>query len=153
MNMLNPQGDIALTAKGEAYAVANMRPVGCPAGIDPVTWRRAVEARAETLLDMVAALMASLDQMDADPDLEPSMGWAWPEPVHGYAPDADMCEVEDDKCVCDDPHDGCLDMGELDTADNEYSLGWGIPTETTCQGLGYLTNDWGDREQDSQPVS
>lgn len=109
MSALHPHAEIALTSKGEDYAIAHMRPVGCPAGIDPVTWRKAIEARAEALLDMVAALMTSLDVMDADADLEPSMGWAWREPVEGYASGSgalDECESEDDQCVCDVPHDG-----------------------------------------------
>ena len=138
MNALHPHGDIAPTPKGEAYAVAQLGPAGCPPGVDPVTWRHAVEARAETLLDMVAALMASLDQMDGDAEAEL---------------DTDDEDVNEDGGDLNDTHKDDLDEGELDTADNEYSLGWSILTETTCQGLGYLSNDWGDRELDSAPVS
>jgi hypothetical protein len=92
MNALNPFGDVALTPAGTAYAEAHSRP--------------AIEARIETLLDMVMALTALLDDADGDPDAEPTMGWAWREPIDGYAPGGlDGCEPEEDKAIDDDPHD------------------------------------------------
>jgi hypothetical protein len=111
---------IRLTPKGEAYAVANMRPAGCPSGIDPAAWRRAIEARAETLLDMVAALMATLDQMDGDAEAEV---------------DTDDEDVDEDATE--------IDRGELDTSDDEWSLGWG---DSMCQGLGIMTAGRHDQE-------
>jgi hypothetical protein len=131
MNAANPHSDIALTLKGEAYAVAHLRPSGAPPDIDAAVWRQAVETRIETLLDMVAALTDSLDQMDPDADLEPSMGWAWREPADGYAPAAsvlDECEAEDDKAIEDDPHD----HGE----DDELSGSWRFANHISGGGSG-----------------
>ena len=135
MNALDPQADIALTPKGEAYAVAHLRPMGCPAGVDPATWRRAVEARAEALLDMATTLLAMLDQMDGDAEAEI---------------DTDDEAVDEDGGDMNDTHGDDLDVGELDTADFEYSLGWGIPTETTSQGLGYMCQGKGDQEDTTE---
>ena len=59
-----------MAKKGEAYATAHARPYGCPQGVEPHTWRQALESRAERHLSLAAALIAMLDVMDGDPDLE-----------------------------------------------------------------------------------
>mgnify|MGYP002622586469 CR=1 FL=1 len=51
MSALNPHAGISLTTKGEAYALAHVRPAGCPDGVDPVKWRRAIERRCQKLAD------------------------------------------------------------------------------------------------------
>lgn len=49
-----------------------LRPFGAPAGVDPAEWRAAVAARIDQLHDAMLALIAVLDLMDGDPDLEDS---------------------------------------------------------------------------------
>ncbi|GLQ56216.1 hypothetical protein [Devosia nitrariae] len=51
--------------------LCQLRPVGSPAGVEPLVWRRAVQGRIEGHLMAVEALMSALDSMDSDPDLEP----------------------------------------------------------------------------------
>jgi len=48
-----------------------LRPAGCPVGVDPRNWRAAVESRVDELLSAAALLLAFLDRMDGDTDLEP----------------------------------------------------------------------------------
>ncbi|PBB21123.1 hypothetical protein [Mesorhizobium sp. WSM4313] len=48
----------------------NALPFGMPAGMDPRTWRQAIEARVNELLDQSMALITALDLMEADCDLE-----------------------------------------------------------------------------------
>lgn len=64
---------IELTKKGEAYALRSTAN-GRPAGVDPETWREAIETRIEQHLGMVTAVLATLDDLDGDADLEPSIG-------------------------------------------------------------------------------
>lgn len=52
------------------FAVSKLAPFGCPQGVDPVAWRRSIEARLNELLDHSFALITALDMMEADPDLE-----------------------------------------------------------------------------------
>jgi hypothetical protein len=95
---------IELTPSGEAYALAHLRPAGCPPGIDPLTWRQALENRVEQHLSLVTTLLALLDGMDTDPDLEPIED---DEPsIGGHAPWGREVDLE------------------LDNADTEPSLGW-----------------------------
>lgn len=49
-----------------------LRPIGCPAGVDPVDWRNAVSKRIEQMAEAMANLIDALDQMDGDADLEPN---------------------------------------------------------------------------------
>lgn len=93
-----------------------LRPRGCPIGVDPVTWRQAVEARIEQLHDTTIALIAALDEMESDPDLE---------------------DGADDEPSIGVTYAGGTDL-ELDEADSEPSFGWNhdlnqakIPTENT----------------------
>lgn len=59
-----------------------LRPMGCPPGIEPAKWREVVELRIEHLQQRAARLIAALDAMDGDCDLEgnadgePWLGWA-----------------------------------------------------------------------------
>ena len=45
-------------------------PSGCPSGVDPSAWRKALAERIEQLRDAEAALIDALDSMEPDPDLE-----------------------------------------------------------------------------------
>lgn len=62
--------------------VTFIRPTGCPAGIDPINWRKALETRIERQAAILSALVDALDAMDGDCDLEangdaePWLGWA-----------------------------------------------------------------------------
>ena len=49
-------------------------PWGCPRGIDPSAWRKALADRIEQLRDAEAALIDALDSMEPDLDLEPNLG-------------------------------------------------------------------------------
>ena len=62
--------DIELSKKGEAYALRHLYPGGCPQGIEPRVWRDAVSERVDAHLAVVTSLLALLDDMDDDPDLE-----------------------------------------------------------------------------------
>ena len=53
-----------------------LRPHGCPIGIDPATWRKAVAERIEAHHEAMQALIDALDRSDVDPDLEPSLAAA-----------------------------------------------------------------------------
>ena len=61
--------------------IPSLAPVGLPTGIDPRTWRHAIEKRLNALLDQSLALITALDMMEVDPDLEDSaddevsLGW------------------------------------------------------------------------------
>lgn len=90
------------------------------AGFNPLEWRRATEARIEALHDAMLNLIAALDMLDGDPDLEPS-----------------ICGGRDLGGVVEDDREGgdVLDEGEPndwddeDNGDEEPSLGW-------CEGQG-----------------
>jgi hypothetical protein len=61
--------------------VPALAPVGIPKGVDPRTWRQAIEKRLNELLDQSLALITALDMMEVDPDFEPDeegepwLGW------------------------------------------------------------------------------
>jgi hypothetical protein len=71
--------DVELSKKGEAYALRH-NPTGCPVGIEPRRWRKALSRRVETHLALATALLSLLDGMADDCDLEdngdhePSLG-------------------------------------------------------------------------------
>ncbi|PBB77893.1 hypothetical protein CK218_27715 [Mesorhizobium sp. WSM3879] len=81
-------------------AIVRLKPFGCPAGVDPRTWRQAIEAQLNDLLDRAMSLVTALDLMEADredledgADDEPYLGgWS------GYNDDreADTSDHEDD---------------------------------------------------------
>ena len=48
----------------------------CTSGADPIEWREAVEARIEQLHDALLSLIATLDILDGDTDLEPWLAGA-----------------------------------------------------------------------------
>lgn len=58
-----------------------LRPRGCPLGIDPADWRRALEQRIDQHAAVLSTLIDALDAMDGDCDLEangdeePWLGW------------------------------------------------------------------------------
>lgn len=71
----------ALMQRAWVTPIASLAPMGCPKGIEPHKWREAIASRIETLSDQMNALIAVLDGMDGDPDVEPngdeepSLGW------------------------------------------------------------------------------
>jgi len=93
-----------------------LRPLACPPGIDPDEWRDVIAARIGQLHDAMQALIAALDAMDGDPDLEPSLG------VRGDDRERDLDSDEGD-----------------DNSDDEHSLGWGFG-ENFRQGFGSLAD-------------
>jgi hypothetical protein len=94
---------ISLTEKGEAYVAAakggHIKPASCPIGVDPAEWRRAIAARIEELQDAQWALVASLDQMDPDPDLEEDgteHDSSWPNANRGFLAGGPFEDDEED---------------------------------------------------------
>lgn len=108
------------------------RLVGQPFGADATTRRRAAEARLEELHDAMLSLIAALDMLDDDPDLEPSIN-------PGRNPDGSLS--------CDEREGGdVLDEGEPNDwdengGDDEPSLGWsydgqgGVPLGWSCHPI------------------
>eukprot|EP00873_Tetraselmis_striata_P032030 jgi/Tetstr1/452294/TSEL_039330.t1 len=98
--------------------------MGCPKGIEPHKWREAIASRIETLSDQMNALIAVLDRMDGDPDLEsygdeePSLGWPlghgvsqlrldMPHDDDREQDDADYEDGGDDEPLEDDEEEHC----------------------------------------------
>ena len=95
---------VTLTKKAEAYVARQLRPKGCPPGIDPAEWRNAIAKRIERHRDAEQALIEALDAVEIDPDLEP---------------DADLEPSLGSNAV------GAFDIDrELDNCDDEPSMGW-----------------------------
>lgn len=88
-----------------------------PLETDPRNWRRrAAEARLEELHDAMLAIIAALDAMDGDPDLEPSI-------TPGRNRDGSMsCDEREGGDVLDEgePHD----WDDEHNGDDEPTLGW-----------------------------
>ena len=61
---------VTLTHKAEAYVARQLRPKGCPPGIDPAEWRQAIAKRIEQHRDAEQALIEALDAVEVDPDIE-----------------------------------------------------------------------------------
>ncbi|MFK0688180.1 hypothetical protein ACFX5Q_08250 [Mesorhizobium sp. IMUNJ 23033] len=82
-----------------------LQPLGMPKGMDPRLWRQSVETRLNDLLDRAMSLIAALDLMEADCDLEetaddePSLGWA------DRGGPGDTLDLEQDDCDDEDGHD------------------------------------------------
>lgn len=99
-----------------------LKPLGCPQGIDPRTWRQEVEKRLNDLLDRAMSLITALDCMEADCDLEEtaddefSLGWPERGPT-AYGVQCDDREM--DNCDLEDSHDA-----EPDVCDGETVM-WG----------------------------
>lgn len=145
--------------------ILSLAPAGCPKGIQPQEWRRAVTARIDTLADQMSALIEALDQMDGDADCEPTgdeLDVSWPEGFRlfdtnlsedaeedGPIEDADADEENgDDEPSLSDP--GVYRTGnvqhdlEADDADNEPFLGWSeAQSENGCVVSG---NEFGPGE-------
>jgi len=94
-----------------AQSILHLSPVGLPSGIDPSEWRSSINRRIEGHLGAVDALIASLDAMTSDPDLEPSEDG---EPWLGWVGNGPRAEDNDDDReeanehggnVTDEPHD------------------------------------------------
>ncbi|MDG4898793.1 hypothetical protein P9272_35495 [Mesorhizobium sp. WSM4976] len=119
-------------------ALANLKPFGMPAGVDPRTWRQAIEARVNELLDQSMALITALDLMEGDVDLEdgadaePWLGWGERGPrrmgvdldCRGSIDDDRELEDEHGGDVLDERHDG--EEREADDADyDQPGFIWG----------------------------
>ena len=97
-----------------------LQPTGLPVGVEPRAWRKAIRERIDQHLASVEALLAALDSMDTDcdleegGDLEPSLGWP---SGHGLSQLDGTMRHDDDREA-----DNCDDE---ETGDDEHSLGWG----------------------------
>lgn len=110
--------------------VGSLKPFAIPKGMDPRTWRQAIEKELNALFDRATALITALDVMEADgedledgADDEPSLGWgergpgsivSWPNDGRGSMHDDRELECEDEGAQCDDEG---VDERELDDAD------------------------------------
>jgi hypothetical protein len=94
--------------------VRTLKPYGIPKGMDPRTWRQAIEAQLNDLFDRATSLITALDLMEADCDMEdtaddePSLGWNERGTTGG------TLDLEQDNCDDEDGHDA-----EPDTCDGE----------------------------------
>jgi hypothetical protein len=77
-----------LTANVNAFPAG-----GCPAGVAPQAWRKALAAKVETHLGIVTALLALLDD-GLDPDLEPTLGAPESRPSAGWG----WSRIADETC-------------------------------------------------------
>lgn len=121
-----------------------LKPLGCPQGVDPRTWRQEVEKRLNDLLDRAMSLITALDVMEADCDLEdtgddePSLGWGLRGSqsfLAGTAPNLAPCDTVDlelDNC---DDEPGGDDEAEHDS--EEIMWPDDLPSqEVLVQGMG-----------------
>ncbi len=108
-----------------------LRPMGCPAGVDPVRWRKAVVDRVEQLQDAMLRLIAALDQMDGDCDREPSLA--------GFGATTTDDREGGDPLDEGEPNDwdGEDSDADEDSGDDEPYLGTSIPG-----GMGALQSGW-----------
>lgn len=105
-----------------------LKPYGCPIGVDPQEWRRAIETRLNDLLDQSFALITALDLMEAECDLEPngddepSLGWTANGGSALFTCDGDReldnADYEPD-CDDEDGHDAEYDPAEWGVADED----------------------------------
>lgn len=112
--------------------VRTLKPFGIPEGVDPRTWRQAIEKELNALFDKATALITALDVMEADSeDLEDG---ADDEPyLGGWSGCNDDREADD------------CDQGEADNSDFEPSLG---ALNRVCQ-LHWAAGNRSDREDDA----
>ncbi len=152
---------IDLTPKGEAY-IAALKLAGCPAGVEPRLWRDTVSRRANWHLDRATRLLALLDRMDGDWDIEESgdehdlsATADWHDPMRsgyrqlceddepslggaGHWTDAGLTyDLEEDRC--DDEEDGT----------KEHSLGWSTSIHQGAASMQSCASEssaprWGD---------
>ena len=104
-------------------ALFQLRPQGCPPGIDPADWRRAVAKRIEQHRDAEQALIEALDAIEIDPDLEPDDD---DEPSLG-ANAIGAFDIDRELDYCDDEDGGDdersigFDEGEVDIQDEPHN--------------------------------
>ncbi|MBN9308997.1 hypothetical protein [Devosia sp.] len=53
-----------------SHNVIRLHPGGCPEGVEPRRWRKTLKSRVRTHLAIVTGLLALLDDMDGDCDIE-----------------------------------------------------------------------------------
>lgn len=113
-----------ITNHGTADIVA-LVPLGMPAGMNPRTWRQAIEKRLNELLDQSMSLITALDVMEVDPDLEdggdlePLLGWTG-EGRGTVALDPTVNHDDDREEVSEDEGAQCDDEGEIDHGIADY---------------------------------
>ena len=113
-----------ITNHGTADIVA-LVPLGMPAGMDPRTWRQAIEKRLNELLDQSMSLITALDMMEVDPDLEdggdfePWLGWTG-EGRGTVGLDPNVSHDDDREEQCEDEGAQCDDEGEPDYGIADY---------------------------------
>ncbi|MGX5800237.1 hypothetical protein ACWGS9_03240 [Bradyrhizobium sp. Arg314] len=113
--------------------VRSLKPFGIPDGVDPRTWRQAIEKELNALFDKATALITALDLMEIDCDLEdgadaePWLGWGERGPktlssvfLDGRGSAYDDRELEDEHGgdINDEPHDS--DELEEDHAERDF---------------------------------
>ncbi len=117
--------------------VIPFRPAACPEGIEPRVWRKELRRRVNLYLGIVTGLLALLDDVDGDCDLEDAGDF---EPSLGGLDIFIAGELESDLELDDMDSEGdVLDTREGDEReDAEYSLGWSIPSPSSTQLYGEL---------------
>jgi len=113
--------------------IIHVRPGGCPAGVEPRLWRKALSRRVQLHLAVATALLGLLDRFDGDPDIEdngdfePSLGAADAFINGRFETDLELDQCDDENTREDDEDeldlreaDG-IDWGELD--ESEYDSG------------------------------
>lgn len=108
--------------------IRTLKPFGIPDGVDPRTWRQAIEAQLNDLLDRAMSLIDALDCMEADCDLEdgadaePWLGWSergpsaimpWNDDLRASPHDDRELEDEHGGDINDEPQEDAGDMAEL----------------------------------------
>lgn len=101
--------------------ITAIAPIGCPQGVRPEDWRRAIVGRIEALADQMFILVTILDQMDGDVDFEPSLSWgdAGPEALNMLANDDREMDLDSEEA--DDDPDAEDDDPREDAGDDELT--------------------------------
>jgi hypothetical protein len=105
-----------------------LRPRGCPVGIDPSDWRKALEQRIDQHAAALSTLIDALDAMDGECDREPWLGS--PELNPGYAASDHWASGINDDREQEDEHGGdVLDErhDEIDEGNTDYSCDDDLP--------------------------
>lgn len=96
---------------------------GCPEGVEPRQWRKALKARVQQHLGVVTSLLRLLDDMDGDfdledgGDLEPSLGAAGVYLNGSFESDLELDDMDHEGDELDAREGDELDRGEADWGD------------------------------------
>jgi hypothetical protein len=94
-----------------------LRPCGCPIGVDPAAWRRALEQRIDQHAAVLSSLIDAPDTMDGDADFEPTgdeMDISMPEGCRSLDTSLPDDSEESDEPEVDDPAEPMLGAPEQD---------------------------------------